>query len=203
MNLYKFPFRLFEALCSKLVDAAIKQDIKADRSARFYFGAVVENMRRQREAVTVGAQCAIRGRLVTFPHGGEIRIGANSFVGQNSNIWSAASITIGERVMISHSVEIHDTNSHSLDAQLRHQHFLKIVSTGHPEDLPDVPAKPIVIEDDAWIGFRSIILKGVTIGRGAVVAAGATVTQDVEPWTVVAGSPAVVVKKLPAREDVR
>ena len=54
----------------------------------------------------------------------------------------------------------------------------------------------IVINDYAWINFNSIILKGVTIGEGAIVAAGAVVTQDVPPFTLVAGNPAKVVKKL-------
>ncbi len=56
--------------------------------------------------------------------------------------------------------------------------------------------RPIIIEDDAWLATRAMVLKGVTIGRGAVVAAGAVVTKDVEPYTVVAGVPAVVVKRL-------
>jgi acetyltransferase-like isoleucine patch superfamily enzyme len=55
---------------------------------------------------------------------------------------------------------------------------------------------PIIIEDDVWIATRAIILKGVTIGKGAVVAAGAVVSKDVEPYTVVAGVPAKPIKKL-------
>jgi acetyltransferase-like isoleucine patch superfamily enzyme len=59
-----------------------------------------------------------------------------------------------------------------------------------------VISAPVVIEDDAWIGFKAIILKGVSVGRGAIVASGAVVTKDVEPWTVVAGNPAQVIKIL-------
>ncbi len=62
--------------------------------------------------------------------------------------------------------------------------------------------RPIVIEDDAWLATRAMVLKGVTIGRGAVVAAGAVVTKDVEPYTVVAGVPARVVKRLRPKENV-
>jgi len=54
----------------------------------------------------------------------------------------------------------------------------------------------LVIEDDAWIGFKATILKGVHIGRGAIVAAGSVVTHDVPAWTIVAGNPARVVKRL-------
>ena len=55
---------------------------------------------------------------------------------------------------------------------------------------------PIRIEDHVWVGQDAVILKGVTIGKGAVVGAFSVVTRDVEPWTVVAGNPARVVKRL-------
>ena len=60
-----------------------------------------------------------------------------------------------------------------------------------------VNMRPVIIEEDAWLATRCMVLKGVTIGRGAVVAAGSVVTKDVEPYTVVAGVPAQVVKRLP------
>jgi tetrahydrodipicolinate N-acetyltransferase len=60
-------------------------------------------------------------------------------------------------------------------------------------------AQPVVIEDDVLIGANAVVLEGVRIGRGAVVAAGAVVTQDVEEYTVVAGTPARVLKKVDAK----
>ena len=92
-------------------------------------------------------------------------------------------------MLISHDVNIHDANAHSLSARERHQHFIEILVKNNGA-LGMVPKRPIVIEDDAWIGFNAIVLKGVRIGRGAVVAAGAVVTRDVPPFTVVAGAPA-------------
>jgi acetyltransferase-like isoleucine patch superfamily enzyme len=59
--------------------------------------------------------------------------------------------------------------------------------------LDDVASAPVVLEDDAWIGFNATILKGVIIGQGAVVGASSVVTKDVVAYTVVAGSPATVV----------
>jgi acetyltransferase-like isoleucine patch superfamily enzyme len=59
-----------------------------------------------------------------------------------------------------------------------------------------VDRKPIVIEDNVWIGERSTILKGVTIGRGSVVGCNSVVTHDVPPYCVVAGNPARIVKRL-------
>ena len=61
--------------------------------------------------------------------------------------------------------------------------------------------KPIVIDDNAWVASRAIILPGVVIGKAAVVGAGAVVTKDVEPWTVVGGNPAKFIKKRELKND--
>jgi len=59
-----------------------------------------------------------------------------------------------------------------------------------------VPMAPIHISDKVWIGFNVIILKGVNIGEGAIIAAGSVVTKDVPAWTLVGGNPARVIKQL-------
>ncbi|WRH68887.1 MAG: DapH/DapD/GlmU-related protein [Planktothrix sp. GU0601_MAG3] len=61
----------------------------------------------------------------------------------------------------------------------------------------DVKSAPVIIEDHVWIGFNVAILEGVTIGKGAIIGASSVVTKDVEAFTVVAGNPAKVIKKLP------
>lgn len=63
--------------------------------------------------------------------------------------------------------------------------------------------KPIVIEDDAWIGGNTTILPGVRVGHGAVVGAGSVVTKDVPPMTVYAGNPAKFIKNIPQHQDYR
>ena len=60
----------------------------------------------------------------------------------------------------------------------------------------DIQSAPVVIEDQVRIGFNVAILKGVTIGKGAIIEAGSVVTKDVEPFTVVAGNPAKIIKRL-------
>ncbi len=60
----------------------------------------------------------------------------------------------------------------------------------------DIKSAPVVIEDHVWIGFNLAILKGVTMGKGAIIGAGSVVTKDVEPFTVVAGNPAKIIKRL-------
>ena len=145
------------------------------------------------DRIRIGAHTAVRGDLFVFPHGGRIVIGDWCFVGQQSHIWSAAEVTIGDRVLISHQVNIHDTNGHPMDAAQRHKQSAAILTAGHPKDPGEVLSAPDLIADDAWIGFGASVLKGVTIGEGAVVAARTLVLKDVAPWTIVAGTPAEVI----------
>ena len=70
----------------------------------------------------------------------------------------------------------------------------------HYYNLPDIAAS-ITVEDNVWIGGRSIILQGVTVGEGAVVAAGSVVSRDVEPYTIVGGNPARFIKKREMKEN--
>ena len=147
--------------------------------------------------VRIGAHSVIRGELFVFAHGGGIAIGDWCFVGENSRIWSAAALTIGNRVLISHDVNIHDTNGHPADPDARHRHFQQIVGAGHPAAV-DMASMPVSIGDDAWIGFGATVMKGVSIGAGAIVAANSVVLADVPPHSVVAGNPARLVKILNA-----
>ena len=145
---------------------------------------LVENFHGGSDKVVVGDNSYVRGRLLTYAHGGRITIGDWCYVGVRSEIWSMDSVTIGNRVLISHDVNIHDGTAHSIDAAERHAHFRHILEKGHPrlaDELPGVFSAPVVIEDDAWLSYGVTVLRGVTIGRGAVVAAGSMVTRDVPP----------------------
>jgi len=100
------------------------------------------------------------------------------------------SISIGDRVLIAHDVNIHDGTAHSMDHVERHLHFRKIIDKGHPVEESDVPgiySAPIVIEDDVWISFGVTILNGVTIGKRSVIAAGPMEIKDVPPGSVYRG----------------
>jgi len=149
--------------------------------------AQIENFTGVRENVHIGEHSYIRGRLLNYAHGGRIHIGDWCYIGVRSEIWSMDSIEIGNRVLISHDVNIHDGSGHAIDAGLRHQHFRHIIEYGHPrsaEEIPGVRSAPIVIEDDVWISFGVTILRGVRIGAGSVIAAGAVVTSDVPPGVI-------------------
>lgn len=69
-----------------------------------------------------------------------------------------------------------------------------MLKNGHPNSPGNVRTAPITIKDYAWISYNVCILKGVTIGEGAIVGAGSVVTKDVPDWTVVAGNPAKIIR---------
>ena len=165
-------------------------------SARVLGAGQLLNPAGDRTAITIGPHSVVRGELFVFPHAGRINLGQWAYVGDGSRIWSSARIDIGDRVLISHGVDIHDTNGHPLDAAARHAQSREIVLTGHPQTIGSIVAQPISIGDDAWIGFGASVMKGVTIGTGAIVAARSVVVDDVAPWTVVAGNPARVIRTL-------
>lgn len=107
--------------------------------------------------------------------GAQVKIGDNSFINRSSKIFCKDMVHIGKRCAISWDVTIMDNDFHYINTNDN--------------------SKPIYIGDDVWIGCHSLILKGVHIGDGAVVAAGSVVTKDVPPCSVVGGNPAKVVKK--------
>lgn len=157
--------------------------------------AVIDNVQRRADSIQLGEECIVQGQLLVFAHGGSIVIGDHCFIGENSRIWSGAQVTIGNRVLIAHDVNIFDNDTHPFEPGERHRHYLAIKHVGHPGDI-DLGDRPVSIEDDVWIAAKAIVLKGVTIGRGAVVAAGAVVTKDVPSNVVVAGNPARIVRTL-------
>jgi acetyltransferase-like isoleucine patch superfamily enzyme len=122
-----------------------------------------------------------------MPHSG-IKIGRNSLIGEYTVIRGQGGVTIGDRVYTSP--------------------FTQIIAVNHVFSDPEKPfteqgitAEGIVIEDDVWLGASAVITDGVRIGRGAVVAAGAVVTQDVAAHTVVGGVPARVLRRIEAGID--
>lgn len=115
-----------------------------------------------------------------------ISIGNDVFIGKGANLSaSRSSITIGNKVMFGPNVTIRggDHNTSMLGR------FMFDVKEKRPED-----DKPVIIEDDVWIGACATILKGVRLGRGSIVAAGALVINDVPPYSIVGGIPARVIK---------
>lgn len=188
-------FNFFRKIQYAVHDLELRQYCNCPPSVKFMPGSKVVNLSKKNDAINIGRGTVIRGEVLVFAHGGEIDIGEYCYIGESSRLWSAKKIKIGDRVLIAHNVNIHDANDHPIDPGERHEHYKQIITSGHPAKV-NMASAEIIIEDDAWIGFNSIILKGVTIGRGAIIAAGTVVTKDIEPFCIVAGNPLKVVGRV-------
>ena len=151
---------------------------------------------RSRAGVVIGERVSIgRGAQIRpsgnygRPPGDGLRVGADSNIGPSSYLGCSSMITIGERCLLGPGVKIF-TEWHEFDQ-----------SGGAIKD-QGVGSRPVDLDDGCWIGAGSILLPGVTIGAGSVVAAGSVVTRPVPPRTLVAGVPATVRRPLPDGSDV-
>lgn len=152
--------------------------------------------------------------LHALPHG--IEIGENTYVMHHAELHvynfrdlPKAGIKIGKNCLISEFSVLRGQGGITIGDNVYTSPFVQIVAVNHVYDDPSRPiieqgitAQGIVIEDDAWIGSSAIILDGVRVGKGAVVAAGAVVSKDVPPHTVVAGVPAKVIKEIDGTKSV-
>jgi acetyltransferase-like isoleucine patch superfamily enzyme len=160
----------------------------------FIEGSKVFNFQNNRDLIVIGNGTKIRAELLIFANGGKISVGNNVYIGEYSRIWSATEIVIEDNVLISHNVNICDTNSHEIDYILRAQNYEKMLKEGHPKEKGEIKTSKILIKAHAWIGFNSIIHKGVIIGKGAIVSAGSVVIDNVPDFCIVAGNPAKIIK---------
>jgi len=115
---------------------------------------------------------------ISCARGGRLIFGNNVFLNQGVRIACSSEISIGDNALIGDETVILDNDYHGV---------------------ANSPAKaaPVRIESDVWLGTRVIVLRGVTIGRGSVVGAGAVVTRSIPPFVFAAGVPAQVIKSLP------
>ena len=144
-------------------------------------------------SLAIGADCIIGCQISFDRPDAKIFIGNRCFIGR-SHIVCASEVSLGDDVVISWGVTIVDHNSHDISWEGRKNDVLEWARGS--KDWTNVKSAPVKIHDKVWIGFNAIILKGVTIGEAAVVAAGAVVSKDVKAYTVVAGNPAVEIRDL-------
>jgi acetyltransferase-like isoleucine patch superfamily enzyme len=140
-----------------------------------------------------GSDCIINAKISFDREGASFICGDRCYIGASQMVL-AQSRSMGDDVVISWGVTIVDHNSHAVEWSDRAGDVLDWAQGR--KDWTNVKIAPVQIASKVWIGFNAIILKGVTIGEGAIVAAGAVVTKDVAPFTVVAGNPARVIRTL-------
>ena len=184
-TLLMLPVRLRERLHCRRLRAMC--DVAGD--AQIMPQAVIYNP-LEAGAVRIGPRTLLMGEISVIAPNGKVEVGEWCYIGPSSKIWAMGKVTVGARVFISHGVHVFDNNSHSLVAAERHKRFQELQTVGRHLQPENVICKPVQIQDDVWIGFNASILKGVTIGRGAIVGACAVVTEDVPPYAIVVGNPA-------------
>ena len=147
----------------------------------------IPNLGKTRDNIRIGLDGRINGEVLAFRHAGRIVFGNWFYPAAASTIWSSdpEGILIGDRVLISMNVHIHDTDRHAFDLEHRFLHTQEIMLRGHPETDPGIRSRSIVIGDDVWIGFGASILKGMRIGHRAIVGARSVITGDVPDDAVI------------------
>jgi glycosyltransferase involved in cell wall biosynthesis/acetyltransferase-like isoleucine patch superfamily enzyme len=161
-----------------------------------------------RPYVLVGENCNIAGTFVFERGVGQITIGDGTSIGGGCMLICAQpeGIHIGRNVMLSWDVVVSDNDSHATSRQLRETDARDWLTGEQRRNLGvyknwyGVHTGKVTIGDGVWIGFGSTILKGVTIGEGAIVAAQSVVTKDVPAFSIVGGNPAQILKRDEAAE---
>ena len=189
-RILRYPFGWWARWC------LLASGVNYGRNLKIYSSSIVvrhfnssidigDNVTILNSSIENPAGIAHKSVLATPVSGAKIVIGNN--VGISGAVICANSlIVIKNNVLIGIGARIYDTDFHSIDRLKR-----------RIDDQGSILVSPVLIEDDVWIGAHALILKGVTIGEGAIVAAGAVVVHDVAPNTVVGGSPARLLKVLP------
>jgi len=144
-------------------------------------------------ALLVGDNVTLWRTAISTEENGLIEIGDDCYIA-NASLVCSQKITIGNRVFIAGGVTIADSDFHPLDPALRLADTIALSPIGNSKNRPAMKSKPVIIEDDVWIGFNATILKGVRIGAGAVIQPGALVTDHVPAGVTVSGNPAKPVK---------
>ena len=189
-----------EALRQEEQSAVYRARAKCGDNVTFGKDAILYNLANNPSNIIIGKDALIEGELIVHKYGGYIKVGEHFYLGRNSRIWSGESVEIGDHVLVSHNVGIVDTNVHELDAIERSERQIEQLKNGPWATKGAIVTAPVKIGSHVWINFNVIILKGVSIGDGAIIAAGSIVTQNVDPYTLVAGVPARFIKKLEQSE---
>lgn len=142
------------------------------------------------------------GVLIFHPE--RIRLGSNIYLGHGTILkgYQKNEISIGDNTWIGPQCFFHGAGGLGIGARVGVGAGAKIITSFHREEGIEVPVlysdiefRPVIIEDDCDIGLGTVVLPGVTVGRGSVIGAGAVVTKDVEPYSVMAGVPARLLRK--------
>ena len=140
-------------------------------------------------ALQIGNHVTLWQASIATEKNGFVKIGDYCYIAGASLI-ASEKIIIGDRVFIAGGVSIIDSDFHPIAPAARLADTIAISPIGNHAHRPAIKSFPVIIKDDVWIGYNATILKGVTIGAGAIISPGALVTEDVPEGITVAGNPA-------------
>lgn len=174
----------------------------ADKALRYAWElASAKYYLRRATSVGKGVRTLERPRIENF---GELRIGAYTLL-RSVNVpvelacGPGARLTIGAQCSLNYGVSVGCTGEVRIGNRVRLGPYTMVVDTQFHHPLRRAerpPPRPVVVEDDVWVGAKASIMPGVRIGRGSIVGTGAVVTRDVAPFSIVAGVPARIIDKL-------
>jgi len=149
-----------------------------------------------------------RSTRIRLQRNAELKIGSNTLImpGAYLSVWPGKTLEFGSNVTIGNELYVSTKHGLKVGRGNMWSHQVKIMDyDGHPifkngetdplEDRYGGTGEPIIIEDDVWIGFRATLLKGIRVGRGAIIGANSCVTQDVPAFSAVAGNPARIIAR--------
>ena len=147
---------------------------------------------RQEKALVIGAHCTMDGVHFALGENGRVVIGNYCYF-TNAVLLCEVELRVGDYVVIGWNATIADTDFHPIAPAERIADAIACSPLGKGRPRPEVLQRPVIIEEDVWIGPNATVLKGVRLGAGAFVEAGALVTRDVPPRARVMGNPARVI----------
>ena len=166
--------------------------IRLGNGVRIASQALLRANTEQDTGIRIDDHSTVHESALIAANRGHVAIGRHSWIGPFCLVYGNGDVSIGSNVLIAAHSSI-NTVSHHFDR------------CDIPINDQGIYCDPVTIEDDAWIGMNAVILQGVRIGKGAIVGAGAVVTRDVPPWSIVMGVPARIVSQrsnAPLQEDM-
>ena len=148
------------------------------------------------DALVIGANCTMDGVHFALGEKGRVQIGDYCYF-TNAVLLCELEMRIGNYVVIGWNATIADSDFHPLTPAERIADAIACSPLGQGRPRPEIPKRPVTIEDDVWIGPNATILKGVRIGTGAFIEAGSLVTRDVPAHARIMGNPAQVIGEVP------
>ena len=197
--LFKFLLRKFESYISIGNIEKYKKNgiLKIGKQCEIYEDTIfIVNDKHSNIQIEIGDNVCIRGKIILYTTSAKVKIGSNVYIGPNSLIECSNEIIIGNYVLISSNCNISDNDSHSIDFIERRCDSINWSMGLSKKDWNHVNSGKITIENDCWIGLRSIILKGVNLQTGSIVGAGSVVTKGTNEFDIVVGNPARVIRNL-------